>query len=79
LIEYSVDVNEDAPTNLFKYPGIEIEILTTNNESFQPIREEDTDFNSLEGGVLVQVGGGIYFLNINPNVASHLSVTVTPQ
>lgn len=79
LIEYSVDVNEDAPTNLFKYPGIEIEILTTNNESFQPIREEDRDFNSLEGGVLVQVGGGIYFLNINPNVANHLSVTVIPQ
>ena len=79
LIEYSVTVNEDAPTNLFKYPGAEIEILSTSNEIFQPIFEEDRDFNSLEGGVLLTVGGGIYFLNINPNVASQASVTVIPQ
>ena len=79
LVEYNVTVNEDAPTNLFKYPGVEIEILSTANESFQPIFEEDRDFNSIEGGVLLTVGGGIYFLNINPNVASQASVTVTPQ
>lgn len=79
LVEYSVTLNDAAPTDLFKYPGIEIDIMSTSNEIFSPIFEEDSAFNSLEGGTLFTVSGGIYFLNINPNVASQATVTVTPQ